>query len=162
MEDHKKESLDAALLERIADLKFQLRESKETLKHVHGKIARDRRPPRPRSTDPELDTLYAMHYALTERHRKRGWPGTPITQDELIALHHRQQGRCFYTGLPYTLGKYIEGKHRNPLSGSVDRIDNDQGYVIDNVVICAWFVNIAKQAWPLDVIKPLWEHLPTK
>ncbi len=155
--------IDDALLDRIEDLKFQLRESERELEHARKRrtVERAPRPPaRVRSEDPELDALSAMHHSLAQRHAKR-WPTDPhISYEDLIAIHQCQAGKCFYTGLPYELTQYFKDGLRNPLSASVDRVDNTKGYIAGNVVLCVWFANAAKGAWPLQVICPLWGYLP--
>jgi len=102
-----------------------------------------------------------MHHSILSRHRAKSYAEEPLCAEELIAIHQRQGGKCFYTGLTYIIGYASLGKARHPLSASADRIDSTKGYTPENTVLCAWFVNAAKNAWPLDAIKPLWKHLPT-
>lgn len=78
----------------------------------------------------------------------------------LASLHNLQQGLCAYTKLPYLVHpKGLENRH--PQGVSVDRVDNRKGYVPGNVVLCCWFVNVAKNKWDIETLKPLWKHLAT-
>jgi hypothetical protein len=94
---------------------------------------------------------------VAARHKKKGWKGDIITSTELFYQYYITNGKCFYTGLVYTLEK-----DSNPLKMTVDRIDSSLGYVPGNVVLCCWFVNCAKNSWNLETMKKLWSYLPTK
>ena len=64
----------------------------------------------------------------------------------LANLWFEQQGRCALTGmiLDYESGSL---DNKNPYRTSVDRIDNDLGYVKGNVrLLCHW-ANNAKSTW---------------
>ena len=62
----------------------------------------------------------------------------------LEGLFTTQNGRCFYTGLEMTRTR--DGK----FSISVDRTDNNKGYIPSNVVLCCWFVNAMKSEFCMD------------
>jgi hypothetical protein len=50
-----------------------------------------------------------------------------------------QKGLCYYSNLPMQLNR-----DDNRLSVSIDRLDNKEGYVDGNVVLCCSAVNIMK------------------
>jgi hypothetical protein len=58
---------------------------------------------------------------------------------------------CFYTNVPFT----EDGPH----SRSFDRVDNDKGYVIGNVVACTTDINGKKNNLTIDEITCLYKKL---
>lgn len=54
-----------------------------------------------------------------------------------------QRWRCFYTGNPLVMRHSL-------LTLSFDRIDNDEGYLQNNTIICNLFVNRARNDMPFD------------
>lgn len=63
---------------------------------------------------------------------------------------------CSVTGLPLSLD-YAGESRNNPWAPSVDRIDSSRGYVLGNVrVVCCAF-NLARNEWPDDVLRTLFE-----
>ena len=93
---------------------------------------------------------------IARRHKNKHFQEPCISTLELIELHNQQSGKCYYTELEYDL----HAKQTDPLRMSVDRINNSMGYTKDNTVLCCWFVNCAKNIWPLDQMKELWKSLP--
>jgi hypothetical protein len=159
------------MVERVKRLEGELREAREALgdegvgfeegrrrmrRRKHRKGARPRVLAR---GGPEEGRFIRMRATLVRKHARRGFAGEPITTAELIEKHREQGGRCYYTGLPYECYEGSVGV-LPPLSLSVDRIDPGAGYTRENVVLCAWFMNCAKNAWPLALIQPLWRYLP--
>jgi hypothetical protein len=67
-----------------------------------------------------------------------------LTTAFLKELWAKQDGKCALSGV--ALGKLGDGY----LSPSIDRIDNEKGYVEDNVWWLAWRVNEAKKDMLLD------------
>jgi len=79
-----------------------------------------------------------------------------ITWEYFLDLYKRQDGKCFYTDIVLVC-RVGEGKSRHSLS--IDRIDNNLGYIKGNVVLCTNQVNTAKGDFTLDEIKqymPKW------
>lgn len=73
----------------------------------------------------------------------------------LFELYKKQNGKCFYTDeeLPKGFSKNLK------FSLSVDRVNNENGYVRDNVVLCLGWVNRSKCNFDFEEIKkwmPLW------
>lgn len=63
---------------------------------------------------------------------------------------------CSVTGLPLSLDH--DGESRNsPWAPSVDRIDSRVGYVLGNVRIVCCAFNLARNEWPDDVLRTLFE-----
>lgn len=69
----------------------------------------------------------------------------------LCDLWEKQNGLCFYTGLPMSIGDY----HTNHLAVTVDRISPKLGYVEGNVVLCCRIINAMKQDLELEELKQM-------
>lgn len=77
-----------------------------------------------------------------------------LTKDDFKEIYQKQNGLCFYTDIKLDL-RWGVGLKRNGFS--VDRVDNNKGYVKENIVFCANFVNSAKRDLSLEEIK---EYMP--
>ena len=56
-----------------------------------------------------------------------------------LNLFLKQEGKCYYTDYPITLNT-----RNRPKTASIDRIDNNKGYIEGNVVWCRKDINIMK------------------
>jgi hypothetical protein len=81
-------------------------------------------------------------------------PELHITSDDLNTIWERQNGLCYWFKIPLDLNllykDHIDYYKRHPLAPSVDRLDNDGHYTIDNVVICSRFANMGRGPYPAD------------
>jgi hypothetical protein len=74
--------------------------------------------------------------------RKLEWK---LTKDNVLDEVKISEGKCFYTGIELSFG--LEGEE---ITASIDRIDNKEGYMVGNIVICHKRVNIMKGAMPAE------------
>lgn len=81
-------------------------------------------------------------------------PGN-LTFEELKEQYERQQGLCYYTGLPMTLAR----DQNNWSVMSIDRVDPKVGYQANNVVLCRWIVNRAKGDMSVTEFKTLCQQV---
>ena len=66
--------------------------------------------------------------------------------------YDRQNGRCFYTGVPFVIDATIRGMRRP----SLDRVDSSKGYTRENTVLCLTAINYLKNDYPAeDVVRLL-------
>lgn len=65
-----------------------------------------------------------------------------LSSEHLVHLLEIQGYKCAVTGLPFCLKKSKEFK--NPWSPSIDRINNDLGYMHDNIRIVCTMYNLAR------------------
>ena len=65
------------------------------------------------------------------RHEKR-WPDVPfdLTEEYLARIDVLQEGRCIWFNVPLTYGS-----KSGPTLVSIDRVENDRGYVSGNIVL---------------------------
>lgn len=56
-----------------------------------------------------------------------------ITPEELDIIWDKQNGKCYFTGLPITLPRSSEEFNQRKFTASLDRIDNNIGHISSNV-----------------------------
>lgn len=71
-----------------------------------------------------------------------------ITYTDLIELYEKQQGRCYWTGI--RLDQSYNKINYHPLGISVDRLDNDKGYLKDNLVLTIRLLNLGKNQYDAE------------
>jgi hypothetical protein len=79
-----------------------------------------------------------------------------LTPLEAFEIGVKQKWRCAGTNLELEFvrgGTYYGGKWCNPLSCSIDRIDNSKGYTKDNVQLVTWAFNRARMNVDLEEFK---------
>jgi len=80
----------------------------------------------------------------------RGLP-FDLTPAQVYGLMKSTGFRCAISGVPFAKRFAKDGK-RDPWAPSIDRIENRQGYTLDNVRIVCVAANIAMNDWGLDVL----------
>ena len=92
------------------------------------------------------DNSFRWYARATDIRRRCKYDGRECSKDLtniLRGLWDKQNGLCYYTGLPMTnTNDYHSG---NPNVATVDRIDSSKGYIEGNVVLCCSIVNRMKQ-----------------
>lgn len=77
-------------------------------------------------------------YASKRRAKVRSWEPTDLDVEFLWTLLKQQEGRCHWTGVEMSL------QMGDLSSVSLDRLNCDQGYRRDNVVLCCKGANLAR------------------
>ena len=99
---------------------------------------------------------YARSTANTRENRGREEAGIcTLTIDDIMDMHEKQKGLCYYSGIPYTC------KTKSDFKGSLERLDPSKGYTKDNVVITTSEFNHVSQ-WSLEKVRELYRLLYTK
>ena len=86
-----------------------------------------------------------------KRAKKNGW-GFNIDRDYLIKLWKKQDGLCAVSGIKMQTESGTR-ENKNPYRASLDRINNNRGYVKGNVRFTTHWVNNAKSTWPEKVFE---------
>jgi hypothetical protein len=61
-----------------------------------------------------------------------------LTIEFLLELYNKQNGKCYISGID------LETKYNNVCSISIDRIDNNLGYLKENVILTCQWVNMGR------------------
>lgn len=93
-----------------------------------------------RSDETYVRSLYRQCRARHERDRHEG---SVVTWDYFWERFHQQAGRCAVSGVRFDITDSM-------LSPSPDRIDNNAGYVHDNIQFVTWRVNNMRGNMPLS------------
>ena len=72
-----------------------------------------------------------------------------LSYEQILDKFEEQDGKCFYSGLPLVLEK------KQPLSISIDRVDNQKGYTLENTVLCGLAINIFKGKYDIKDIEEI-------
>ena len=78
-----------------------------------------------------------------------------ITEEFIKELYKKQNGKCFWFGVDLV----PSSKKKYPFQPSIDRIDNKKGYLKNNVVLCCFSANFARNENSFDVFKEFCEEL---
>jgi hypothetical protein len=70
-------------------------------------------------------------------------------------IGHLERGTCELTGMPFNLEPPPLGISRRPDAPSLDRIDKDKHYTIENTRVILWAVNCALSEYGTDTILPI-------
>jgi hypothetical protein len=75
-----------------------------------------------------------------------------LTLDQMKEVFKKQKGLCALSGVPLTCIKIPNSKkvHTNL---SIDRIDSDKGYELDNIQLVCAIVNIMKSSLTMEEFK---------
>jgi dUTP pyrophosphatase len=99
----------------------------------------------------ELERVMADKASACNRRGRIKGIEAELTRDDLLSVYSKQKGRCYYSNLPFQLGD----RH---YTISADRINNDIGYIKDNVVLCLNVFNRMKADMPLQTFYSLIEN----
>ncbi len=83
--------------------------------------------------------------AAQTRAKNKGIP-YDLDMDNIVARFER--GICEVTGIPFSWDKCAN--NRNPFAASIDKIDPDGGYTMDNVQIVCWIYNHLKSNYAIE------------
>lgn len=78
-----------------------------------------------------------------------------LTLDQLLLVTKRANGLCEVSGLPFSFYDGADDFSRRPLVPSIDRINSDQGYTIDNIRLVCSIVNTAISNYPDELFLKL-------
>ena len=94
------------------------------------------------------DLWYTITSSKVSKRSKRRSLDFDLTKEYVYTLFKEQGGKCALSGVDITLP--VKWKD-NTYTASLDRIDNDKGYVIGNVQWVHKHVNIMKNSFPQDM-----------
>jgi hypothetical protein len=90
-------------------------------------------------------------------------PKVKITEEDLVKVWNKQNGKCHYWNVDLDMDLLFPESSNfipnHPLAPSVDRIDNNKDYTLENIVICTRFANIGRGSFPYEEMKLVVDHL---
>lgn len=107
-------------------------------------------------------TIEGRAKSLIKNARKRGAKygrDFTITIDDIIPA--LCAGICQATGRAFDMGPPPEGRRSNPFAPSIDRIDNNVGYIKENIQVVVWAYNLAKGEWSTNELLELSKYFPS-
>lgn len=96
------------------------------------------------------DVAVAMYERQKRGAMSRGIP-FELTSGGVYSLMKSTGFRCAVSGVPFAKRLVSDGK-RDPWAPSIDRIENRQGYTLENVRVVSLAANIAMGDWGFDVL----------
>ena len=78
-----------------------------------------------------------------------------VTVDYLVGLYYGQEGRCAHTGEVMTLVRGLVEGAVVPDLCTLDRIHNDKGYVVGNIMLACDGINRMRSDMPLEKFRSL-------
>jgi len=73
-----------------------------------------------------------------------------LVAEDLEKIWRKQKGLCYWMGIPMELeGLFIS---YDPFAPSVERLDNNKGYVLGNVVLATSFANKGRSAYKGSIL----------
>ena len=76
-----------------------------------------------------------------------------ITREDVLSKLREQRYLCAVSSMPFSLARHKNEKtKRRPYAPSVDRINSNIGYSVDNIRVVCVCVNLAMQDWGDEVI----------
>lgn len=93
--------------------------------------------------------LIKLLNGMTASSKQRGHYLPEFTFDDLVELFNKQNGLCFYSGIPMAFGSYKEISW----TISAERLDNSIGYTKENVVLVCWEFNVPHTQWSKEKVQ---------
>ena len=101
------------------------------------------------SVNTSLSTILSNRYSGAKTRAIRYNMEFDLTVDTLKEIYEKQNGVCFYTK------EKLEFCSHNKNTLSIDRINSDKGYTLDNIVLCGALVNNMKNSLSINEFKQI-------
>ena len=92
--------------------------------------------------DPWLKLLKKVELCGSSRASRSRVKKVTITKEDLKEQFSKQGNRCYWFGILININDVYTSN--NPLAPSVDRLDNDEDYHKNNIVICTILANMGR------------------
>lgn len=104
---------------------------------------------RQKATEDSVESFLESKLATAKTRAKSAEQEFSITHGELMEMYQIQNGYCAISGLPMT-----HTRENSDFSISIDRIDNDAGYTVDNIRLVCWRANSMRNKLTIEMF--LW------
>lgn len=105
----------------------------------------------------EMSAKHGAGGARISKLRGHGERDLSISIDDIKDLWHKQNGKCYWLGIDMSL-EDLEIKN-SPFAVSVERLDNNLGYVHGNIVLASRFANRGRGAYNGEDFSERLNHL---
>jgi dUTP pyrophosphatase len=116
----------------------------------------------------KADIIYKWFYKKNQQiqhsAKQRGLDFS-LTAEMLLEQYKKQNGLCYYTGIPLQLSKTDQWKTQEEASPdilSVDRVNSEIGYIEGNIVLCCLAVNRMKGSYPASDVMGMFSYIAAK
>ena len=96
-----------------------------------------------------LRNLYSKSKSSVKQGKRDNHVTFEIEPEDLIALWDKQDGKCAISGVYLTL--HLDGSGRKDYNASIDRVSGEKGYMVYNVQLVCYRINIMKHALSEDM-----------
>jgi hypothetical protein len=86
--------------------------------------------------------LYSKYANMTRRAKERGWGC--MTSREFVEWYPNQMQKCVYCGIPTETWVEVYKNSQWKFGMTIDRKNNDLGYIKDNLVLACGYCNVIK------------------
>lgn len=76
-----------------------------------------------------------------------------VSDEEVLQLLIKQNGKCAKTGIILEPSKQDGFKNKNPYTVSIDRVNNSKGYTIDNIELVCTIFNLFKNSYDIKDVE---------
>lgn len=99
---------------------------------------------------------YAQKQVSRSRANAKGRRNLPhdLTAEQVLSLLWKAEWRCAVTATPFSLLE-VGPRRQRPFAPSIDRIDNDKGYTLENCRMVCVVTNLAMNAWGEDALRQI-------
>ena len=117
-------------------------------RNIHGTVSRV-----PQSVFPPIigDMPKWARQMISRAKSENGPDGPRFSEHDLMELWSRCGGRCEITGLRFSERKVGSGKAKRAFAPSLDKIDPDGYYTLDNTRLVMVAINFALNSWGKEV-----------
>ncbi len=109
---------------------------------------------------PQPVESYLQDLITTRRNHlktKQSYLKVTITIHDLLEIYNKQNGLCYYSGIKMETKTY--GQKRSPYRMSLDQRIPKAGYTKENIVLCCWQANAAKDEFSEEQLYEFCENI---
>lgn len=116
-----------------------------------------------RNNRPFNEIFFKEKVTRTKQNSKTRGIKFDLNWEDLQNLYNKQNGLCYYTDVPLKLTFAAKPERISVYNQiSIDRLDSNGDYTVDNVVLCCLSINMMKNEFPLEDLKTMFNAIHNK